>query len=226
VGELDREAALPLRIFLRPVGTPLTIGMAGLAIASLVQGGLDLDWVPQGQESQVGLILLTVPFLLQLLACVFAYLARDGAAGAALGVLSTTWLGLGVVHIASSPGAISQALGLMLLACGTVLALSAVAVAAAKLLPAGIFLLVALRLVLAGVYELSGAGGWQEAAGIVSLIVLAAAGYALLAFELEGQQRRPVLPTFRRGDGRAAVLGDAGDQVEGVIHEAGVRRTT
>jgi hypothetical protein len=31
---------LPTRIFLRPIGSPLTIGMSGLAIASLVQSGL------------------------------------------------------------------------------------------------------------------------------------------------------------------------------------------
>jgi hypothetical protein len=56
--------------------------------------------------------------------------------------------------------------------------------------------------------------------------VLSAAAYSVLAFELEGQRRRPVLPTFRRGPAREAVLGDGAEQVDGVINEAGVRRTT
>jgi hypothetical protein len=30
---------LPTRIFLRPIGSPLTIGMSGLAIASLARAG-------------------------------------------------------------------------------------------------------------------------------------------------------------------------------------------
>jgi hypothetical protein len=63
-------------------------------------------------------------------------------------------------------------------------------------------------------------------AGIVGLAIVAVAGYCVLAFELEGQQRRPVLPTFRRGRGRAAVIGSAEAAVDDVLHDAGVRQTT
>jgi len=226
VSAVQREDQLQARVFLRPLGTPLTVGLAGLGIASLLQGGLDLGWVPTGQESQVGLVLIAVPFVLQLVACVFSYLARDGAAGAALGVLSTTWLGLGALHLVSAPGATSQATGLMLLAAAAMLALSATSVSVAKPLPGVVFGLAAVRFGLGGIYELSAVRAWQEAAGIASLIVLALAGYGLVAFELEDQRRRPVLPTFRRGPGRQSVLGSAEDQLEGLIHEPGVRRTT
>jgi hypothetical protein len=61
----------PVRIVLRPIGSPLTIGMSGLAIASLVESGMDLGWVPKSQGVEVGLILSSVPFLLQLLASIF-----------------------------------------------------------------------------------------------------------------------------------------------------------
>ena len=37
---------------------------------------------------------------------------------------------------------------------------------------------------------------------------------------------RPVLPTFRRGRGRMALLGAADAAVDDVIHDAGVRQTT
>jgi uncharacterized protein len=214
------------RVFLRPIGSPLTLGMSGLAIASLVQSGYDLRWVAKSQSLQVGLILIAVPFVLQSLASVFAYLARDGAAGSALGVLATSWLAIGLVHIVSAPGHRSGALGLMLLASAGVLILSAMAVGTAKPLPALVFTTVGVRFVLAGIYELGATGAWQDGAGIVGLVVVAAAGYCVLAFELEGQQHRPVLPTFRRGRGRVALLGSADAAVDDVMHDPGVRQTT
>jgi succinate-acetate transporter protein len=220
------DGASPARVFLRPIGSPLTIGMSGLAIASLVQAGLDLHWIPVTQTHMVGLILISVPFVLQVIACLYSYLARDGAAGAALGVLSVTWLGLGLVHLNSVPGVRSGALGLLLLAAGGVLALSALAVIVQKPLPGLVFALSAARFVLAGVYELGASSGWQNAAGIVSLVVTGLAGYCVLAFELEGEMHRPVLPTFRRGSARAAILGGPSAQVDQVANEAGVRQTT
>jgi succinate-acetate transporter protein len=214
------------RIFLRPIGSPLTIGMSGLAIASLVQSGFDLRWIAAAQAHEVGLILLAVPFVLQLVACVFSYLARDGATGAALGVLATTWAGMGAIHLISSPDSRSGALGLLLLAAAGVLALSASAVFVAKPLPGGVFAVAALRFALAGIYQLGASTTWRDVAGIVGLVVLGAAGYCVLAFELEDQRRRTVLPTFRRR--RAAVdlrKGLAG-QLDGIVGEAGVRQTT
>lgn len=116
------------RVVLRPLGSPLTIGMSGLAVASLVQSGLDLHWIASDQVHSVGLILISVPFLLQTIACVFSYLARDGATGATVGVLSASWLAAGLVHLTSVPGSRSGALGLMLLAAGGMILLSSVAV--------------------------------------------------------------------------------------------------
>ena len=52
-------------IFLRPIGSPLTVGMSGLAIASLVQAGFDLHWVASSQARAVGVILRAAPFVLQ-----------------------------------------------------------------------------------------------------------------------------------------------------------------
>jgi uncharacterized protein len=164
--------------------------------------------------------------VLQLIACIYSYLARDGAAGAALGVLSATWLGMGLAHLNAAPGTRSGALGLLLVGAGTVVALSAIAVLALKPLPASVFGLSAARFVLAGVYELGASSGWQNAGGIVGLVVTGLAGYCVLAFELEGEMHRPVLPTFRRGSARAAILGEPSAQLDGVANEAGVRQTT
>jgi succinate-acetate transporter protein len=82
------------------------------------------------------------------------------------------------------------------------------------------------RFALAGIHQLGGASTWQRASGIVGLVLVALAGYSVLAFELEGQQRRPVLPTFRRRRGSQAIHQDAAAQLDGVANEAGVRQTT
>jgi hypothetical protein len=200
--------------------------MSGLAIASLVQSGLDLHWIARNQTHAVGLILVSVPFLLQTIACVFSYLARDGATGAAVGVLSGSWLAQGLVHLTSVPGSRSGALGLTLLAAGGTLILSASAVASAKPLPGGVFALAGLRFIFAGVFALGGAGFWEDAGGMIGLTVVALAGYCVLAFELEGQEHRPVLPTFRRGKAKARPQLDLSEQLAGVVNEAGVRQTT
>ncbi len=223
---MDGNGAPPARIFLRPVGSPLTIAMSGLAIGSLVLSGLDLRWISLNQTKDVGLILMSVPFALLLIASVFAYLSRDGAAGAAAGVLSVSWFAIGLVHVTSSPGSRSGALGLLLLASGGVVCLSALAVGVAKPLPGTLFLLAAAHFLCSGIYLLGGTGTWQRIGGIIGLVVVGAAGYCVLAFELEGEQHRAAIPTFRRGRARTALLGDPQARVDGVTGDAGVRQTT
>lgn len=200
--------------------------MSGLAIASLVESGVALKWVPESETLQAGLILIAVPFVLQLLASILSYLARDGAAGAATGVLSGTWLALGLSHITASTGRPIAVMGLLMLATAGVLALSAVAITVGKPLPGTVFMLAALRFALSGIYELSGVSVWQSIAGVAGLVVCAGAAYCVLAFELEGQQHRTVLPTLRRGRAELAMSDGPAGQLDGVGREPGVRQTT
>ena len=147
--------------------------------------------------------------MLQLLASVFSYLVRDGAAGSAVGVLATSWLALGLVHVFSGRARPIGAVGLMLVAAGGVLALSAIAVSVVKPLPGFVFWRRLARFRLAGVYDLTAQSTWQQAAGVVGLVVTGLAAYCVLAFELEGQ-KHTIAP-----------------QVDGVVHEAGrMDRTT
>jgi succinate-acetate transporter protein len=143
-----------------------------------------------------------------------------------MGILAASWLAIGLVQATSSFPHRSGALGLMLLASAGTLGLSAITVSTAKPLPGAVFAIETVRYALAGIYELGGAGAWRDVAGIAGLVVVGVAAYCVLAFELEGQQRRPVLPTFRRGRGRDAVLGDPEAAVDGVFHDPGVRQTT
>jgi succinate-acetate transporter protein len=230
-GELATPAGHPdgaprVHIFLRPIGTPLSLGMAGLAIASLVQSGFDLHWIAKSESLKVGLVLLAVPFFLQFLASVLAFLARDGSTGTAMGVLSASWLAIALVHIASRGDHRSGALGLMLLAAGGMLLLSAIAIGATKLLPSAIFGIEGVRFALSGVFELGAAHLWGTAAGIAGLVVVAVAGYGVLAFDLEGLQHRAVLPTFRRGRAKAALDAAPAAALDDVVHEPGVRQMT
>lgn len=217
---------LPVRVVLRPIGSPLTIGMSGLAIASFVQSGIELRWVDASQSMQTGLILLAVPFVLQLLASIFSFLGRDGATGAAVGVLSVTWLAIGLIDVTAGTAHASGSLGLALLAAALVLSGSAVAVSTAKPLPAAVLLVTAIRFACAGIYQLSASTVWQNIAGIMGLVITAGAAYCVFAFELEDQRHHPVLPTFRRRAGASAIGNGAPAQRVDIENEAGVRQTT
>lgn len=223
---MEDHRAPPTRIFLRPLGSPLTIGMSGLAIASVVISGTDLGWLAKSQQQDVGYIVLSVPFALQLIACVFAYLSRDGSAGAALGVLSLTWFGMGLIEATSHPNSRSGALGLLLLASSGVLFLTSVAVMIPKPIPGTVFGLAAVRFAVTGIYLLGAPHVWLHAAGIIGLVVAGIAGYAVLAFELEGEQHHPVIPTFRRGRAHDAIFGDPAAQLDEPTSDAGVRQTS
>jgi succinate-acetate transporter protein len=224
------ERAPAVQVVLRPIGSPLTVGMSGLAIASLVQSGFDLGWVSHAEAGEVGLILLAVPGLLQLIGCLLSYLARDGATGAAMGTLTGSWIALGLIRLLG-PATTTNALGLMLLSAGLMLILSASAVAVAKPLPSAVLVLAGVRFLLGGLGQLTALHAWTVAAGIIGLVILGLAAYTVLAFELEGQCGRPILPTFRRAIRRRASLSPPSTEpeqaaalaLEELVREPGVR---
>ena len=209
-------------IFLRPMGSPLPVGLAGLTVASLVVSGLDLGWVPSSASHQVGMMLLIAGVPLQLIGCAFALPARDAEAATSMGLLSISWMGMGLTRLASPPGTVSDSLGLVLLATGALLACVAAGQGAGKPLLGLTLACAAARLILSGLHELTGSGGLQTVSGIVGLVVVATAGYMVVALGLEDSQDQPVLPVLRRG----RALRDTTEQAEGAdgaIREPGVR---
>jgi uncharacterized protein len=218
------RSPMPAQVFLRPLGSPVALGLAGLAAASLVSSGLELGWISKSEGHHVGLILLAFPFVLQLTASVLAFLSRDGALGTAIGVLAGSWLSEALVHLSSAPGARSGALGLLLLASAGLLLGGAASSSLGKLLPATVFAAEAVRFAVHGIYELGGAHAWQNAGGIIGLAVAALAGYLMWAAALEDAQDRTMLPLLRRGRGRQALEDPFASQLAGLEHEAGVRK--
>lgn len=211
------------RIVLRPVATPLPLGFLGLFVATLSFASLQLGWIADRQGSTIALAVLGLTVPVQLLASVFGFLARDPVAGTGMGILAGTWAAAGLATLTSPPGANSPGLGVVLLASGAAMLVPA-AGGRYKVVAATVMALSALRFTVTGVAEISGTPGWLTTAGWVGVVLAAVSLYAALAFELEGTDKRDVLPLWRRGGAAEAVSGDEQAQLAGVAHESGVRK--
>jgi succinate-acetate transporter protein len=194
------------RIVLRPIGTPLPLGLLGLAVATVGFSALQLGWIPvsEGRVVALSALLLTAP--LQLLASVYGFLARDPVAGTGMGILAGTWATAGAVTLTSPAGSTSQGLGVVLLTAALAM-LVPVAAASGKLVAAGVMGLTATRFAVTGIYEITGSASWKLVAGVTGLVLAAAALCAATGFELEDGRRSTALPLLRRGPGRRALHG-------------------
>ena len=212
------------RIILRPVASPLTLAFLALAVGTFILAGLQLSWIPITESTDIGLALMVFVFPLQAVGSVFGFLARDSIAGTGTGLLSGTWLAIGVLTFTGKPGQTDGALGLLLIGAAAALLVPATVGAAGKPLASVVITGVSLRFFLTGVYELSSASAWKYAAAAEGVLLAAVALYAGLAFELEDNRLRTVLPTLRRGTARKAIAGSPADELDGLHREAGVRK--
>ncbi len=196
------EVNAATRVTLRPIGNPLPLGFLALAGATLLVSGLQLGWLSDSDGGDVALILIAFVFPLQLVTSVFGYLGRDVVAGTGMGILSGTWLSVGLVTLTSPAGSTSDALGLFLLVAAVAMLVPALAALNGKLVAVAVLGTTALRFACTGLYELTVSDTWKDIAGVVGLALCAIAIYAALAIALEDSRRRTVLPTGRRGAGR------------------------
>lgn len=193
------------RIVLRPLGTPLPLGLVGLVVATSAVACLNLGWIPTDEQHQVGLVLVAFAFPLQGLATVLCFLARDTPSGAGLGAQAGTWLTLGLLLLTTPPGSRSQVAAILLWGAAAGLIPSAVSAGLGKVGLAIVLGGTALRFVLTGVYERLGGGGWEHAAGWEGVVLAALAIYVALAVDLESSTHHRVLPLGRHGAGRDAL---------------------
>ena len=180
------------RIFLRPIANPLPLGFLGLAAATLLLSGLQLGWLDTSEGQNVALILIAFVFPLQLTASVFGFLARDTVAGTAMGILSGTWLSIGLVTLTAPPGSTSDALGLFLLLAGTAMLVPASAALGRNPIRPAVLTTVAVRFALTGVYELTANHTWEDVAGVVGLFLCGLAVFAAFMLALEDTRRSTI----------------------------------
>jgi succinate-acetate transporter protein len=214
---------VPARVVLRPIGTALPLGFLSFAIGMLLLGGLEVGWIATSEQAGVGILVGAFVFPLELVAAIMAFLGRDSLAATVLGLFATSWLAQGILDVVGPPGATSDAVGLFLLGYAVAIGGAALIAVAAKPLFAVVLGLSTTRSVLAGLYEFTGAGGVETAAGVASLALAAVATYTGLALLLEDARAHEVMPILRRGPAQAATAGDFQDQLGGVANEPGVR---
>lgn len=217
------EAAQAAHVFLRPIASPFPLGFSGLATASLLVAGSELGWFSGSDRIIVGVGLIAFAFPLQMLACIFGFLGRDTSAATSFGVQGATWLVVGLDQLLTPPGSISPALGVLMCAAASWVALCALGAAMGKLVPAGVLLLAATRFLLTALYQLTASRGLEHAAGVAGLVLVATCSYAIFALEIESLQRKTVLPVLRRGSGLEAMTKSLAEQSQRLEHEPGVR---
>ena len=212
------------RIVLRPIGNPLPLGFLGLAAATLLLSGLQLQWLAPTDGKDVAYCLIGFVFPTQLLSSIFGFLGRDIVGGTSMGILAGTWLSMGLITLElPRPGATSDALGLFLLIAAVAMLVPAAAAVSGKLVAALVLTTTALRFLVTGIFQITASDTWMTIAGVVGLVLCGFAVYAALAMGLEDAKRETVLPLGRRGYGRTAIGGGLDGQLELVDREAGVR---
>jgi succinate-acetate transporter protein len=221
----DRDlVAARTRIVLRPIGSPLPLGLLALAPAGLLLSCYQIGAFTQAEARTVALLVLGFAVPLELISAVLCFLARDSLAGTALGVFAGAWLASGLVLRSTAPGATSPAFGVFLLSIAGALAILVAGAAGGKAGPALVMLAGIARFVLAGLFELTGSVGVEHASAIFGFVLVGAAIYTSLATEIEDLQGESRLPIGRRKRAAMAMQGGFEDQLEGLEREAGVRQ--
>jgi succinate-acetate transporter protein len=214
-----------VRVVVRAYGSPIPLGFFAFGIGMFLYAALGIGWVDPSQQESVGILIATFVFPLQLVATVFAFLARDGAAGTALGLFSTSWLAGGVLLVVGNPGVRDAALGYYLIAFSIVVVTLACASVVGRPLLSMFLLVSGSRAVFASIYELGGSHGWDSASGWAALAAFGVAIYGGLAFLLEDTLGRTVLPLGRIGAARESIEEGLDDQLAAIGNEAGLRRS-
>lgn len=223
-GDPDRQLLDRTRIVLRPLASPLPLGLFAFALGSLVLGVSQLGaFGPGGGDPVVTTMLSVYVALPQLVAAVIAFLTREGTVATLLVLSAMTWPA-NLAVLATAPGTTTSApRGVLYLGVGVILLLLGGSVVSTKPLVALLLLVVGFRFLSHGTYDLTGAGWLESVSGVAALATTGLAGYLALALGLEDNRHATVLPTGRRGGAARAFTAGLDTQIGSLHHEAGVR---
>jgi succinate-acetate transporter protein len=214
-----------VRVVVRPYGSSIPLGFFAFGIGMFLYAALDAPWIKATQGHSIGLLLAGFVAPLELVATIFAFLARDTVAAATLGLFAGSWFVGGLTTMQAKPGVLDPAVGYFLIAFTVVVLLLAAAAVLGKPFIAVLLFVSAVRGLLSAAYELGVGQTWNHIAGWLALAIFCVAMYGGIAFLLEDALGHTVLPLGRRGGSREAVEGGLSDQLRGLEDEAGVRHT-
>jgi hypothetical protein len=91
------------------VASSLPLGFLAFGVGTVLLTALELQWVPLAQGRSLMLLVLALVVPQEVLAGVFAFLARDGGAATGLSLLAAAWAGTAITVLSGPPGARSAA---------------------------------------------------------------------------------------------------------------------
>jgi succinate-acetate transporter protein len=214
-----------VRIVLRPVGTPVALGLAAILIGTAMLSGLQMGWLTsQADQQTVGFVGIAAAFPLELLAAILAFLARDSLLGTGLGTFSSVWAVSGLTFLTGPVGVTNHALGMFLIVGALILGLLLISAGGGRVVFGAVIACGSVRLALSGLYELEASHGLKLAAGISGLVLAAACAYGIVSLLTEDLPRKQLLPVGRSGRAASAISGGLQEQLDQLENEAGVRR--
>lgn len=103
-GDLDLMPEQAVQIVLRPVASSLPLGFLAFGAGSVLLTALELNWVPPADGRQLMVMVLAFVVPLEVLAGIFAFLARDHGAATGLTLLGAAWAATAITVASGPPG--------------------------------------------------------------------------------------------------------------------------
>ena len=210
------------RVMLRPVASPMPLGFFTVAVATTLLASYQLGIVAAPGAESIGLLILPA-FILQFLVTVFALLSRDAMAATVMGTFAGSWL-VDTLAFTVHPADINQAMAVFLFIFSLFVAMMAYA-AMPKAALCFVLSVAVPKFFFSALSEATGSQTVERIAGGCGVVLAMAALYTAWALLLEDMRGKTVLPVGRRGPALAALEGEVLDQLVGLEHSAGVRRT-
>ena len=220
--QTDSDLSGVTRIVLRPIGSPLPIGLFIVVIGSSMVSALQWGILSGADRKSVALIMFPA-FVIQLIAAIVAFLDRDSGSGTLMMTFAGLWLVIGLVFYLSPPGA-SETFGIFLILI-SVLVMLMLPVALPKRALAAVAAVAVPRFLLSGIAAATNSVTIGQVAALLGFFLAAVALYGAFALLLEEARGREILPTGRSGPAAKAMHGDLALQTRNIEDQAGVRRT-